>query len=190
MLAHVLHLQRLDRLPIEVQLASHILDRPGPAPPADIEGEAPSVERIVGQPGQLLLLHGQATPAEDTPDFDLQVDARVAAGEISDATGLVVVEGPLAPSAGPTRRFFPRRTRRTIRALGSPKSPRTVGSGRKPGNRYASSRRRWFRIRVSWPLVRPRRKRKTPGKQGAGPSPDAFIYPHALEKNRRNKGGR
>jgi hypothetical protein len=42
-------------------------------------------------------------------------------------------------------RFFERRFSLTMRALGSPKMPRTVVSGRKPGNAYASHSRR-FRL--------------------------------------------
>jgi hypothetical protein len=55
----------------------------------------------------------------------------------------------MLPSARAAGRFFPRRSSRKIRALGSPKMPRTVASGRKPGNRKASSSRRGFRIRLS-----------------------------------------
>jgi hypothetical protein len=39
-------------------------------------------------------------------------------------------------------RFFERRLRAMTRAFGSPKTPRTVGSGRNPGNAYASQSRR------------------------------------------------
>jgi hypothetical protein len=48
-------------------------------------------------------------------------------------------------SAVGAARFFERRFSLTIRAFGSPKMPRTVVSGRKPGNAYASHRRR-FRL--------------------------------------------
>ena len=41
--------------------------------------------------------------------------------------------------------FFERRTRSMMQAFGSPKTPRTVGCGRKPGNAYASLSRR-FRL--------------------------------------------
>jgi len=41
--------------------------------------------------------------------------------------------------------FFERRTNVTTRANGSPNTPPTSSSGRKPANRYASSRR--FRLR-------------------------------------------
>jgi hypothetical protein len=47
----------------------------------------------------------------------------------------VVVEGAVYGPAGPADGFFPRRVSRTIRALGSPKRPRTVRAGRNPGNR-------------------------------------------------------
>ena len=93
-------------------------------------------------------LHWPA-PAAHAPDLDLQVHAGVATREVAHPTGLAVVESSLSPPTRPAGRFFPRRRSRKIRALGSPKMPRTVGSGRKPGNPYVSSSRRSFRIRVS-----------------------------------------
>jgi hypothetical protein len=42
-------------------------------------------------------------------------------------------------------RFFERRFSLMMRTLGSPKMPRTVPSGQKPGNAYASHSRR-FRL--------------------------------------------
>jgi hypothetical protein len=147
LLAHVLHLQRLDRFPIEAQFASHIPDRRGPTTSSDIEGEPFGVEGVVGQPRQMLPLHGAATPARHSPHLELQVHPSVATREVAHPTGLAVVKGSLPPSTRSTGRFFPRRRSRTIRAIGSPKMPRTVCSGRKPINRYASSSRRCFRIR-------------------------------------------
>src|SRR5205807_9658299 len=139
----------LDRLPIEPQFARHISDRRGPTATADVEGESLGGVEVVGQPGQLLLLHGAATPAMHAPDLDLQVYPGIATREVAHSTGLAVVKGSLPLSTRSTGRFFPRRRSRKTRALGSPKMPRTVGSGRKPVNRYASSRRRGFRIRQS-----------------------------------------
>jgi hypothetical protein len=46
---HVLHLQRLDRVPVERQFLRHVLDRRLPATPPDKIGEALGVERIVRQ---------------------------------------------------------------------------------------------------------------------------------------------
>ena len=93
---HVLHLQRLDRVPIQRQFLRHVLDRRLPAAPADKIGKALGVERIV------------------------RLDA----------------------AAAPARRFFERRLSVITRAFGSPKMPRTVGCGRKPGNEYPSHSRR------------------------------------------------
>src|SRR5512142_2768613 len=149
LLAHVLHCQRLDRLPIEAEFASHIPDRRGPTAPAHVEGEPPGVEGVVRQPGQLLLLHGAAAPEVHAPDLALQVHTGVATGEVAHSTGLAVVVGSLRPPTGPAGRFFPGRRSRKIRALGSPKTPRTVVPGRKPVIRYSSSSLRGFRIRAS-----------------------------------------
>jgi hypothetical protein len=41
------------------------------------------------------------------------------------------------------QRFFERRLSLIIRTFGSPNMPRTVASGRKPGNAYASQSRRF-----------------------------------------------
>src|SRR5271157_5963891 len=161
LLAHILHLQRLDRLPIEAKFASHIPDRRGPTAAADVVGKPLGVEGVVGQPGQLLLLHGTAAPAAHAPDLDLQVHAGVATREVAHPTGLAVVESSLSPPTRPAGRFFPLRRSRKIRALGSPKMPRTVASGRKPGNRNASSSRRGFRIRVSCRISHLEEKEKT-----------------------------
>src|SRR5262249_34432499 len=50
LLAHVLHLERLDRLPIEAEFAGHVPDRRGPTATADVVGKPPGVEGVVGQP--------------------------------------------------------------------------------------------------------------------------------------------
>jgi hypothetical protein len=60
---HVLLLEILDRLPIETELACDVADRFLPAAAADEEREALREERILREPGQLLLLHLLAVPA-------------------------------------------------------------------------------------------------------------------------------
>jgi hypothetical protein len=57
-------------------------------------------------------------------------------------------------------RFFERRLSLMMRAFGSPKMPRTVASGRKPGNAYASHSRR-FRARQA-DIRKPRQVSNTP----------------------------
>ena len=152
----------LDRLPVQAEFASYILDSRGPPAPPHVEGEALGVKRVVGQPVQRLLLHCAAAPAGHATALELQVHPSVTTGEIAHATELVIVESSPDSPAGPTGRFFPRRTRRTRRALGSPKRPRTMGSGRNPGKQYASSSRRFFRIRSSCQFIRLRGKPENP----------------------------
>ena len=130
-----------------MRLLGHVLDRHGPATTSHEEGETLGVERIVRQPVQLLLLHLAAAPAVDAPNLQLQVDPHVPARQIAHSAHLAVVPGAVDAPTGAARRFFPRRCRRMTRAFGSPKMPRTVGAGRKPGKRYASHKRRCFRIR-------------------------------------------
>jgi hypothetical protein len=107
-----------------------------------------------------------APEAVHAPDLDLQVHPGVATREVAHATGLAVIEGSLPPPTRPAGCFFPRRWSREIRALGSPKMPRTVGSGRKPVNRYASSSRCGFRIRASCQFFRPEEKEKPLASKG------------------------
>jgi hypothetical protein len=69
-----------------------------------------------------------------------------------------VVPAAMCRPAGAADRFFPRRTRVTSRAFGSPNIPWTRWSGRKPGKVYASANRRRltdFGIRTSCQLFAP-----------------------------------
>jgi hypothetical protein len=88
------------------------------------------------------LLHGSAPEAPDATYLDLQVHARIATRQVADLSHFVIVEGPGRRATHPTACFFPRRTRRKMRALGSPKTPRTDALGQNPANRYVSISRR------------------------------------------------
>jgi hypothetical protein len=139
---HVLALERLDGVPVELEFARHLADRRLPAAAPDVPGEALGVERVAGQEVQPFGLHLAAPAAVHTPDLQFEPDPRVAAGQVPDSSRLAVVPARLGASASAADRFFPRRTRLRTRACGSPNTPRTVALGRQPGNRYASSRRR------------------------------------------------
>src|SRR5262249_57905319 len=76
------------------------------------------------------------------PHLHFQKYPRVAAGKIAHAADLAVVPPHLNMAATTTSRFFERRLSVMMRALGSPKIPRTVCSGRKPENEYVSQSRR------------------------------------------------
>src|SRR4249919_2948634 len=146
---HVLLVERLDRVPVQLQFRCHILDRRRPAAPADIIGKALGVEWIVGQKVEALPLHRAATAALDPPHLQFQKYPRIPARQIADPADFAVVPTHLHATAAPARRFFERRFSVIRRAFGSPKMPRTVGSGRKPGNEYVSqSRRRRFDARA------------------------------------------
>jgi len=54
-------------------------------------------------------------------------------------------------TATAAERFFERRSRVMTRAFGSPKTPRTVGRGQKPGKAYASHSRRFRFVEVAMP---------------------------------------
>jgi hypothetical protein len=125
-LPHVLFFQSVDRLAVQMQLLGYILDCGGAATLAYVKGKALGVERIVGQEGKFLLLHLAAPSAQNTPNLQFEVDARVATGKVSDQAELAVVEGPLCRTATSADCFFCRRVNRMTRALGSPKIPDTV----------------------------------------------------------------
>src|SRR5664280_718293 len=140
---HVLLLQRLDRIPVELQLLGNVLDRRLPTALANVMRKALRIERVVRQEIEPLALHLAATAASHPPDLNLQEDARVAARQIANLPYTSVVPTRMNSPAAPANRFFARRASvMMMRAFGSPKTPRTVGWGRKPGNVYGSHRRR------------------------------------------------
>jgi len=83
-LPQVLFFQGVDRLAVQTQLPGDILDGGGTATLANVKGKPLCVERAVGQKGKLLLFHLAAPSAQNTPDLQLEIDPRVAAGKIAD----------------------------------------------------------------------------------------------------------
>jgi len=122
-------------VPVQAQFLGDVPDAGGAASSADVVGEPLRVEGIVGEEGKRLPFPLPAPFAQDPADGDLKVNPGVPAGEIPDQANLVVVEGAVNRSADTAQSFFPLRLSRRMRALGSPKIPRTVEAGRKPGNR-------------------------------------------------------
>ncbi len=120
---HVVLVQFLDCVPIQVQFRGHILDRGLAAAPADEPGEAFGIERVVGQKVETLTFHLAAAPALNAPHLDVQVNARVGIGQVAYPAHLPVVPAGVCPAARPAHRFFERRTRVITRAFGSPKTP-------------------------------------------------------------------
>jgi hypothetical protein len=139
---HVLHLQRLDRVPVELELLCDIADRRLPAAAADIERKALGEVRIVRQKIQPLALHGAEMAARDAPHFKFQNNPESRARQVANLPHPPVVPTVVAPPATAANRFFERRSSRTIRTSGSPNTPRTVAFARKPPNEYPSDRRR------------------------------------------------
>jgi len=139
----------------------NVLDSRDSATPSHEEGEAFAVERIVREPIQLLLLHLAASLAVDTPDLDLQVDPMVSTRQVADSAQLAIVPSSLEVATGSADSFFPRRCRQMTRALGSPKMPCTAELGRKPGKRYVSHRRRYFRMQRSCQIFQHRKMAKS-----------------------------
>src|ERR1700741_2703021 len=142
---HVLHLQRLDGVPIKRQFLRNIRDRCLSATAADKIRKALGVERGVCQKVEPFLFHFAAATAIDAPHLQLEQDARVPAGQITHLPDFAVVPSHLDAATASTRCFFDRRFKVMMRNFGSPKTPRTTGSTRNPSNEYVSqSRRRRF----------------------------------------------
>ena len=129
-----------------MQLAGDLLERRGSAAPPDKKGKALGVKRSGAHPRQLLLFDRATAPTPHPSHLDLQVQPGVPARQVANPAPFAVVESPLDPPTDATRGFFPRRTSRRTRALGSPKRPCTVVLGRQPGKRYVSTSRRGVRI--------------------------------------------
>jgi hypothetical protein len=138
--AHVLLLEDLDRIPVEMEFLGQLLDRGRTAAPAHVMRKALGIEGIVGQEVQPLALHFAATSALDAPNLALEIDTRIAAGQIANATRAPVVPTQVRSTTAAAERFFERRSRVMTRAFGSPKTPRTTGRGRKPGKAGESVR--------------------------------------------------
>ena len=133
LLAHVFDLQCLDRLPVQAEFASYILDRRGPAAPPHVEGEALGLEWVVGQPVQLLLLHGAAAPAGHVQDLELQVYPSVATGEIARVSDLPIVESFTALSRSTHRLFFSPAQKANQARLGISEETTDSGFWKEPG---------------------------------------------------------
>ena len=142
LLAHVLHLELLDRVPLKMQLLGNVLDARRAAAPPHVERESLGVAWIVGQEVEALALHRATAAAGDPAQLELHEDPHAAAREIANPAHRSIVDAAVNPPAHSTRRFFERRTSLIIRRPGSPKTPTTVCRGRKPGKRYESDRRR------------------------------------------------
>jgi len=125
-----------------IQLLGQILDRGRAATPSHVVGKALGIKGIAGQEVEPLALHGAAALALNPPNLEFQVHASVAAGQIARSPSPPVVPPGLHAPAAAAGRFFERRTRVMTQAFGSPKTPRTVGCGRKPGKAYAPVSRR------------------------------------------------
>src|SRR5947209_5731201 len=122
LLAHVLLVQLLDRMPIERELLGHLLDGGIAAAPADEVGEPLGIERIVGEPVQPFAFHAATPGALDPTDREGEVDPFVAARQIADAAWSLVVVGAKGLSTDAAERFFRRRWREMTTAWGSPKT--------------------------------------------------------------------
>src|ERR1019366_4676014 len=100
---HVLLLQRLDRIPVELQLLGNVLDRRLPTALAHVMGKPLRIERVVRQEIEPLALHLAATAASHPPDLNLQEDARVAARQIANLPYTPVVPTRMNSPAAPSR---------------------------------------------------------------------------------------
>ena len=84
-----------------------------------------------------------ASLAQHPTHFDLQEDACASTRQIANHPHASVVPSHVRSTAATADRFFERRLKVMTRAVGSPNTPRTVGSVRNPGKLYASHSRRF-----------------------------------------------
>jgi len=138
LLAHILLVDLFDPPPVQMQFFGNVPNRRRPATATDKKGIALGVKQIVCQPRKLFAFHLTATPAQDASDLLLQVNVRFSAGQVPHSAHSVFVKKTVNFAANAAGCFFPRRVSRIIRALGSPKMPRTTVPGENPGKRYAS----------------------------------------------------
>ena len=103
---HVLLLQRLHRVPVELQFPGHVLNGRCAHPPAHVKGKALRVQRVVGQKIQPLALHLAAASAGNPPNLQFQVHAGIAARQVAHPPYLAVVPSRVRPPAGAAAVFF------------------------------------------------------------------------------------
>src|SRR5258707_5217570 len=139
---HVLHLQCLDRLPVQLEFLGDIADRCLPAAAADIERKAFGEVRIVRQKVQPFALHGAAVAARDATHFEFENNPKSRARQVANLPHPPIVPAVVDPPTTAANRFFERRSSRTIRTSGSPNTPTTLAIARKHANEYPSDRRR------------------------------------------------
>src|SRR5215475_14221443 len=146
----ILLVQLFDRVPVKFKFLGYVFDGRRAATTPDMVGKPLGVKRVVRQKRQLLSLHFPAVSTKDPANFELQVHPRVSTRQVSYPTRSSVVPTPLYSRAAPAGRFF---DRRTSRAFGSPKTPRTVGCTRNPLNAYVSHNRRtrFFDVAIATP---------------------------------------
>src|SRR6202048_5465719 len=99
---HVLHLQRLDGVPIKRQFLRNIRDRRLSATAADKIGKALGVERVVRQKVEPFLLHLAAATAIDAPHLQLTQSSPVPAGQVTHLPDFAVVPSPLDAATAST----------------------------------------------------------------------------------------
>src|SRR5208283_1232075 len=183
--AHVVHLQPLDGLPVQVQLCGDVADRASATAPAHVQGKPLRMQGVLDQKVQPLALHRATLPAVDPTHLQIEVNAVIGAGQIPDPPAPSVVPAAIRRAAGAADRFFPRRTRVTSRAPGSPNSPWIRCTGRKPGKVYASANRRrlWsLAILTSCQLSALSQCGSYPLKIGFASCSDCSIYPYEITK--------
>jgi hypothetical protein len=139
---HVLLVQCLDRIPVQMHLFGNFLDARRATAPTHVVRKALCIERIVGQQRQPLTLHRRTRLASNPAYFHVQVNPEGSAGQIPYLPTASVIEAAMGRPAGAAARLFARRDSSTIRTSGSPKRPRTVALARKPGKQYPSTSRR------------------------------------------------
>jgi hypothetical protein len=86
LLPHVLFVQFLDGVPIEVQFLGHFLDGGRAATSAHEESEPLGIQWVVGEPVEPFAVHASTPRTQGPSEMENEVDALVATGEISSTS--------------------------------------------------------------------------------------------------------
>ena len=106
LLAQVLHLEPLDRMPVQVLLLRHVLDPTAATAFSHVARKTLGVQRVLQKRVQSLALHGATVPAFDPPYLQFQIDTVAAAGQVSRPTHPLVVPDEMRCPTGSANCFF------------------------------------------------------------------------------------
>jgi hypothetical protein len=119
---HILFIEFLNGIPIEVELPGYVLDRRLAAAPANKVREPLGEARVVGEKVEALAFHFVTTPAKNASHFQLEKYPGVAARRITHATDRAIIPTVVRASDNHRTEFFEHQRSLMMRALGRRRS--------------------------------------------------------------------